>query len=183
MDRTRSGSTSYDNGHSHSYTVDSNGNGRTNAGPRNGHVHTVTNWVVQNARGHSHVISQRTNTAAGSSTRPVDTSYRKSTNAKYKRKKNSKRASRQCPNVNCPPTQTLNTMNCTCGSNNGGYRKARVTNSNPNRKYNRRVNRRRNTKNLKNNNRAKRTTYEVKDTTCKSGFRIFDNTKNKMVCK
>lgn len=50
------GRTSVDDNHSHSYNVDDDGNGET--GTTDGHKHTIVNWVVRVADGHSHTIQR-----------------------------------------------------------------------------------------------------------------------------
>lgn len=51
---TQSGKTTVDDGHSHDYTIDSDGNGQTTV--VDGHVHEIDGGVVMEADGHSHTL-------------------------------------------------------------------------------------------------------------------------------
>jgi len=59
---TSTGNTSFNSGHSHTFTIDLDGNGETNF--VNGHKHAIINNVAQEAEGHFHNLGMTTNAGA-----------------------------------------------------------------------------------------------------------------------
>lgn len=54
----KSGTTSIDHGHSHTYSLDEYGNGRTS--DTDGHTHEIVTWLVNPAGdGHIHTLQRR----------------------------------------------------------------------------------------------------------------------------
>jgi hypothetical protein len=56
MTAKKSGKTSVDKGHSHSYNLDAKGNGKTSV--NNEHFHSIANYSVSRTHGHGHVLEQ-----------------------------------------------------------------------------------------------------------------------------
>jgi len=52
------GSTSEENGHTHTYAVDEDGNGETSSDGKGPHIHKIKDWILDKQEDHIHTLEK-----------------------------------------------------------------------------------------------------------------------------